>query len=148
MSPGDYTLLHAAHGTLAGLGLAVLLHPVITLRRRRGLAPWTVRTADLGALLLLLPSLLGLALYPSYRARVKPTLWATHPEVAWRFETKEHLAAVAVALALGGALTLRTAGRHPAGRRAAATLLLWGWILGVATGLLGIYVRTRAHPGW
>lgn len=148
MTPGGYALLHTLHGHLAILGLALLLHPVITLRRRQHLATATVRTADLGALLLLIPWILGLVLYPSYRAQIKPALWAAHPAAVWRFETKEHLAAVSMALILGGALTLRSSGRLPQGRRAAATLLLWGWILGVCAALLGAYVRTHAHPGW
>jgi zinc transporter ZupT len=143
-----YTWLVAIHAHLAVLGLAVLLHPVISLRRRNSISRNMLLTADLGALLLLLPYLMGWAIYPSYRRLVKPWLWIEAPGAVLRFESKEHLAAMAVALAVAGALTLRLAGRRPAGREAAWILLLCGWALGFITALLGIYVRGVAQPGF
>lgn len=148
MTPEGYAWLARLHGLLATLGLAVLMHPVITLRTRRALTPTLVFTADLAAVLLAGPFLLGLVLYPAYRAKVKPALWLGHPGAVLRFETKEHLAAMAVALVVGGALTLRVAGRHPAGRDAAWMMLLCGWALALVAALSGLWVAGRAHPAW
>jgi hypothetical protein len=143
-----YAWVVSLHGHFAVLGLAVLLHPVITLRRRNSISRNMLLTADLGALLLLMPYLLGWALYPTYRRLVKPWLWIESPGAVLRFESKEHLAAMAVSLAVAGALTLRLAGRRPAGREAAWILLLCAWTLGLITALLGIYVRGVAQPGF
>lgn len=148
MSGQVYSWLVSLHGHLAVLGLAVLLHPVITLRRRNSVSKNVMLTADLGALLLLAPFAMGWAIYPTYRKTVKPLLWMEAPGAVLRFESKEHLAALAVALAVAGALTLRLGGRRPAGREAAWILLLCAWTLGVITALLGIYVRGQAQPGF
>ncbi len=131
-----FALLERIHGHVAVLGLAVLLHPVISLRRRRGTARYTQLSADLGALLLVAPVALGLAIYPAYRADVKPGLLVGAPLAAVAFETKEHLGAMAVALAIGGAVTLR----HAPAREAAWSLLFAGWLCGVAAGIVGIVV--------
>lgn len=148
MSGESYAWLVSIHGHLAVLGLAVLLHPVITLRRRNSVSKYVLLTADLGVLLLLMPTVLGWSIYPIYRRAIKPWLWLEAPGAVLRFESKEHLAAMAVALAMAGALTLRLAGRRPAGREAAWMLLLCGWTLGAITALLGIYVRGIAQPGF
>jgi len=148
MSPELFALLARVHGLLAALALAVLLHPVITLRTRRALTRWTLRTSDLGALLLAVVGALGAWLYPLYRARPKISLLHQAPLYADLFESKEHLAVIAIALALGGAITLRVAGEHPAGRRAAWSLLASGWALGVLTAALGLLVASVAHPAW
>ena len=79
---------------------------------------------------------------------MKPALWLQSQGAVLRFESKEHLAAMAVGLAIGGALTLRLAGRHPAGREAAWMQLLCGWALAVVTAILGVYVAGAAHPAW
>jgi len=148
MSPEIYGWLERLHGHLAVLGLAVLLHPVITLRRRVGLPPWTRRTAELGAVMLAVPFALGWWLYPTYRHRVKTTLWTEHHPALWAFESKEHLAALCVALAVSGALVLRLAGEDPGGRGTAWALLVAAWCCGLATAGLGIYVAGVAQPGW
>lgn len=148
MNGALYSLLERVHGLAAALGLAVLLHPVITLRARRKPSRGAVLSADLGALLLLLPSGLGAWLYPVYRARVKPDLVEEAPRIAALFETKEHLALMAVALAVSGALSLRAAGRTEEGRRTARTLLALAWATGVATAALGTVVASIAQPGW
>ena len=119
MSPELFALLERIHGHLAVLGLALLLHPVITLRTRRGLNWRTHLTAELGAALLAIPFAIGWAIYPAYRTHVKPSLFAAESPAFHAFETKEHLAAMAVFLAVGGAVALRAAGKTPAGRSAA-----------------------------
>lgn len=143
-----YTWLVSLHAFLSALGLAVLLHPVLTLRRRTGVSRAMLWSSDLGAALMAAPFVVGWVLYPTYRKSVKPALWLGHPDVVLRFETKEHLAAMAVALAVAGAVTLRVAGRKEVGREAAWSLLLCGWSLGIITALFGWYVHGRAHPGF
>lgn len=148
MSPETYALLERVHGHVALLGLALLLHPVITLRTRSSLNWRTHLTAELGAALLAAPFALGWAIYPVYRAEVKPGLYGRAPAWMAAFESKEHLAAMALCLAIGGALTLRLAGRTPSGRTAAWWLLAVGWSLGAVTGALGVAVASVAAPGW
>ncbi|MCB9682966.1 MAG: hypothetical protein H6733_15985 [Alphaproteobacteria bacterium] len=148
MTPEAFGWLTRLHGHLAVLGLAVLMHPIVTLRRRPGLPLWTRRTAELGALLLAIPFAMGWLLYPTYRGMVKPALWQRGDPALWRFESKEHLAALCVALAVGGALTLRFAGTEADARRTAWWLLLGAWICGALTAALGIFVAGVAQPGW
>ncbi len=148
MGAALFGLLERVHGHLAVLALALLLHPVITLRSRRLLTRWGVRSAELAALLLSASFALGWWIYPTYRGSVKPSLLADAPRVAASFETKEHLAFCAAALAIGGAVALRRAGATPEGRRAAWVLLLGAWLCGVTTAGLGIFVASIAQPGW
>lgn len=136
------------HGHAATLGLAVLLHPVVTLRTRGKVTPSAQLSADLAVILLTVPSLLGALVYGTYRQRVKPALWLVEPATVLRFETKEHLAAMTVALAIAGAFTLRIAGRSQGGRETGWSLLASAWLLGALTALLGLYVAGRAQPGW
>lgn len=143
-----YALVTSAHGLVAVLALALVLHPVITLRRRPGLSWGTRFTAELSAGLLTAVFAVGWWTYPTYRARVKPGLIeAKHPAWLW-FEGKEHLAAMAVALVVAGALTLRVAGRRDDARRAAWALLLAGWCCGAGAAILGVMTRAVAQPGW
>ncbi|MCO4773293.1 MAG: hypothetical protein KDA24_24880 [Deltaproteobacteria bacterium] len=148
MSATLFALVERVHGHVAVLALALLLHPVITLRTRRLLTPWTVRTSELAALLLSGAFAVGWWLYPSYRAEVKPALLADLPRVAASFETKEHLAFCAAALAIAGAVVLRRAGASSEGRKAAWALLVGAWICGVTTGALGVFVASFAQTGW
>lgn len=144
MSPEAFALWERIHGHLALLGLALILHPVITLWTRPGLNWRTHLTAELGAALLVLPYALGWWIYPTYRSLVKPALYqANHPAFHW-FETKEHLAAMCVLLAVGGAGCLRFAGKDPAGRRAAWWLLAMSVALGAVTGVLGVLVAAAS----
>ncbi len=146
MSPW-YALIERLHGHLAILGLALLLHPIVMLRAGRRPTARTRLVAELGAALLLVPFAVGLAIYPAYRQGVKPGLLAEAPVVTAQFEVKEHLAALAVALAVGGAVTLRAGGRHPEAWAAARSLLLAAWCCGVGAGLLGLWVASRAGAG-
>lgn len=148
MSPELFALLERIHGHIAVLGLAVLLHPVITLWTRKGLNWRMVLTAELGALLLLVPYAIGWSIYPVYRSTVKPRLYQMNPGAMYAFETKEHLAAMAVLLAIGGAVTLRATGKTDAGRRAAWWLLAGAWLLGAGAGILGLWVASASAPAW
>lgn len=148
MSPHLFALFARLHGLLGVLSLVVLVHPLVTLRTRKALTRWTVRTSDLGAAGLLSTFIAGWWLYPYYRARPKLVLLVEQPFYADLFESKEHLAVVAVSFAVGGALTLRLAGRHPAGRATAWSLLGSALILGVLVAVLGLLVAGAAHPAW
>ena len=148
MSPELFAIVERIHGHLALLGLAVLLHPVVTLRTRRGLNWRTHLTAELGALFLVVPFALGWAIYPDYRTHIKPELFVNAPSAMLAFETKEHLAAMATLLAVGGAAVLRTAGKTPEGRRAAWWMLTVAWVLGAVVGGLGIWIAGVASPAW
>lgn len=148
MGAALFGLMERVHGHLGLLAVALLLHPVITLRKRRLLTTWMVRSADLAALLLATSFALGWWIYPTYRTRVKPGLLADALPVAMRFESKEHLAFLALALAVGGAVTLRRAGAEPEGRRLAWVLLLGAFVCAATTGALGVFVASIAQPGW
>jgi hypothetical protein len=148
VSPEAFGWLARLHGHVAVLGLAVLLHPVITLRLRGRVTRGGQLSADLGAILLLAAGVGGAVLYPAYRSRVKPPLWLAYPGSVLRFESKEHLAVMAVALAVGGALTLRAVGRSPGGRDTAWALLASAWVLGCLTASFGVYVAGTAQAGW
>lgn len=147
-SPHLYALLERLHGHLAWLGLAVLLHPVITLRRRAVVSRGARLSVVLAVVLLALPSAMGWWLYPTYRVQVKPTL--LHGAVPWllAFETKEHLAFFSLALAVGGAGALLLAPRSPVAQKAAWSLLATGWLCGAMVGILGSLIAGRAHPAW
>lgn len=148
MTGATYALLERLHGHLAVLGLAVLVHPLLTLRGRAGLSPRTLLTADIAAALLLLPYVSGWLLYPTYRQQVKPDLLRQDLPLAMRFETKEHLAVMTVALALGAAVALHAAGRTPEGRTAAWWMLLLSLGCGLSTAALGLWVSAGASPAW
>lgn len=148
LDPIPYAMLTRLHGISGALGLAILLHPVLMLGSRRAGSWWTRFTAELAAVLMAAPFVVGWLVYPTYRTRVKPALGHDFPAVVLRFETKEHLAAMAVTLVVAGALMLRVAGDTAEGRRASRVVLAWGWVLGLLTALLGIWVGGHAHPGW
>lgn len=152
-SPELYTVASHLHGHAAVLAVALLLHPVVWLRPGRAITPRVRWTARLGTGLLVGVYTLGLGIYPTYRARVKPGLIFENGlpgpllELALRFESKEHLAVLAVALAVAGLAVLES-GPGPATRRAARTLLLGAVALSLSVGALGLWVAAGAHPGW
>lgn len=147
-NPYLFALAERLHGHLGWLGLAVLLHPIITLRKRRGFSRGTRLTVALAAVLMFLPYAVGWSIYPTYRSQVKPLLLRESVPWVLAFETKEHLAFLALALTLGGAGALLVDGRREVTRRAAWSLLVLGWLCGAVTGILGVMIAARAHPGW
>lgn len=75
-----YTLVTTLHGLVGALALALLLHPVITLGRRRTVTWGTRFTAELAAGLLGLVFAVGWWTYPTYRENVKTGLLVdNHP---------------------------------------------------------------------
>lgn len=148
MTPTLFAVLERVHGHLALLGLALLLHPIVSLVRRRGVPFWTQVTADLAAVLLALPFALGWWIYSDYRAHVKGGLYLAKSPALPAFETKEHLAVFAMSLAIAGTLTLRLAGKDAGGRKTALALLVAAWGCGVATGLIGVWVAAETSHPW
>jgi hypothetical protein len=143
-----FALMERVHGHLALLAVALLMHPVVTLYRRRGATLWAVRSADLAAVAMTVTFMLGWLIYPPYRSWVKPGLLESAAVVAMRFETKEHLAFFCWVLAVSGAAALRLGGAEQGARRLAWMLLLCAWICGTTAGALGIWVAGAAHPAW
>lgn len=143
MSPEQYALLARLHGHLGWLGLAVLLHPILLLRRGP-LSRLGRLTAWIALALITAPYTAGLWLYPTYRTAVKPDLLAASPAAARAFETKEHLAFFAVMLTASGVATALLRGPIPLTR----ALLLSAWLCGVIVGGLGILIASTAHPAW
>gem|GEM_PF-1361261 len=130
----SFDLLERVHGHLAVLALAALLHPVVTLGRRKRVTRGTRWAVGAGAGLLLVAYAGGWWLYPEYRELVKPDLPV---EVSLLFERKEHLAWMALALAAGGVGVLF--GRPEAWRTGRA-LLVAGWCCGAVAAVLGVVV--------
>jgi hypothetical protein len=136
-------LLAAVHGQLAVLGLAALLHPVVSLRAHQR-ASRGQRAAVLGALLLT-----GLALatgywrYDAWRRVERARLVHEDLDFVLLFERKEHLSFVAAALLVAGsALVLPPGdGRHHQAARAclgAALILgLYAAVIGNWAGVIG-----------
>ena len=148
LSPSTYVGLRAIHGLLAVLGVAVLMHPVVALWRRKALTVWTRRTAWIAAALIASPFALGWLIYPTYRRHPKVRLWQADSPALLAFESKEHLAAICLALTLGGALTLQFGGATLDGRKTARTLLLAAWICGLISTVIGVYVGAASAPAW
>ena len=148
IDPGVYALLTRLHGVLGWLGLAALAHPVLTLRPRLRPSARQRLSAALAVALVSAPAAIGWAIYPSYRAQVKPGLVVDALPWAMAFETKEHLATMTVALAWGGGVALWQAGDKRPGRAAARALFGAALLCGVAVGLIGLVVGAAAHPGW
>jgi hypothetical protein len=143
VSPEQYALFARLHGHLGWLGLAVLLHPILLLRR--GVLSRMGRlTAWLALLLITAPYAAGLWLYPTYRTAVKPALLTASPRAALAFETKEHLAFFVVMLTTSGVASALLGGSIPLTR----SLLTSAWLCGLAVGILGVLIAATAHPGW
>lgn len=95
-----------------------------------------------------LQALFGLALYPTYRVRVRfADLERSAPRVVQLFDLKEHLSALALALVVAAALAGRALpSPAPAGEaRSVAALSGCGAALVWVAALIGLYVTAR-HP--
>ena len=113
-------LAERVHGHIGVLAAVALLHPVLLLRRPARRARLAV---GLAVLLVTLAAAIGAAVYPSYRALVKPHLFREHEAIGWWFERKEHLAVAGVAFAWLGALLHLSLPWLPAARREQAARL-------------------------
>ncbi len=138
----SFPLLERLHGLVGVLAVALLLHPLLLLRG--GAAEARVsRAAGWAALLVALAALSGIALYPSYRALVRPGLLQDHRALFWTFERKEHLGAFSLFFALSGLLALRSKGRL------GAALLGLSLVTAALAAGFGLVIASVAdgHPG-
>jgi hypothetical protein len=134
-------VLESLHGHLGVLAVAALVHPAILLWRGKPLGARTKLAVGLAAGLTLFALASGLVVYGDYRARVRPELFRASHVAGLLFETKEHLAFAACALALGAAAGALVAPRGSAPlRRAAAALFAVAAALALTTAGLGTYV--------
>jgi hypothetical protein len=91
----------SVHGHVGALAAVALLHPALLLWRGRPATRGVRWTIALSTLLLTAAYAMGIGLYGDYRAQVKRALFREDAVAGFLFETKEHLAFVAVVLALG-----------------------------------------------
>lgn len=131
----------ALHGYLAVLAVAALLHPAIVLRSGRVLSRSNRWSVVASTALVVATFSAGLSIYGGYRDHVKRALFTQSFRAGLLFETKEHLAVVALCFALGACLAALAA---PAGsvavRRTAALL----YALSAMTTLLLVMIGTYA----
>lgn len=133
------SLARTFHGHLGLLAAVALAHPAWTLRGAARLRPGTRWSVAGATALLTLTFAAGWWLYPGYRGADKPRLVREALPVALLFETKEHLAFYAVALAWAGCgLALATTGAGP--RRAARFAFGAAAVLTLVVGVLGSVV--------
>jgi hypothetical protein len=152
-------LVHAVVGfTAVGTSTHFAAYAVIAALRGSAAAQLR-RFSALAPAALVAQALLGFALYPTYRVRVRlADLDRSAPAVAQLFDFKEHLAALALALVAAAALAARASAQGafgamsaPAGGkgsprdRAVAALATSGAALVWAAAIIGLYVTAR-HP--
>jgi len=134
------------HGHLGWLAAIALVHPAVLLRWRERRAHLSV---GLAVGLATLAGGLGAALYPTYRERLQPRIFAQAPAIGYLFERKEHLAFGALTLAWAGAVTYAAAtlrqctpGERDALRKAAHWAFVAAALLAVGTAVLGTCVAS------
>ena len=146
-------IAHAVIGlTAVGAATHFAAYAVLAARRAAGSVQLR-RFAIITPLALVAQLLLGSALYPNYRVRVRlADLQASAPVVVRLFDFKEHAAALALALVLAAALVARVRAtstlqpeRERALRWSGAALSLGGAALVWTAALIGLYVTAR-HP--
>ncbi|MEZ4447474.1 MAG: hypothetical protein R3B72_50830 [Polyangiaceae bacterium] len=136
-------LLEAVHGHFGVLAAAALLHPAILLRKGRPLSRglrWSIGLTTLTAAIAFTS---GLLIYPGYVAQVRPLLFHAAPRFGLLFETKEHLAFLCLATALGAGVTALLAPREaPALRRLAASIYAVSATACIAVVVLGSVIAS------
>lgn len=133
----------SVHGHVGALAAIALLHPAILLWNGRPATRGVRWTIGLSTGLLGLAYSMGIWLYGDYRAQVKRPLFRIDAAAGYLFETKEHLAFVAVALAIGAILPSLLEGPDNADlRRLAARLWAGAALSCCAVGALGTWVES------
>ena len=130
------------HGHLGWLAAAALVHPAVILRKAERRAHLAV---GLGVGIATTAAVMGMALYPSYREQLKPTIFADATSVGLAFERKEHLAFGAIMMAWAGASAyvasrLAAAGAAAPLRRASHACFVVAALFAVVTAVLGTCV--------
>lgn len=143
MSTAVLRLLESVHGHLGALAAVALLHPAILLWRGRPAGRGARWSIGLTAVLTTLAYGAGIFLYADYRRLVKRPLFRDDLATGFLFETKEHLAFVALCLCLGAVLPALARGPEGEGQRRMAARMFAGaalacWIVGA----LGTWVQS------
>ena len=139
-------LVHAVVG-FAAVGTATHFAAYAVIGALRGSTTAQLRRfSALAPAALAAQALLGFALYPTYRVRVRlGDLDRTAPAVAQLFDLKEHLAALALALVAAAAVATRAGAKGNLRTWAVAALSTSGATLVWAAAIIGLYVTAR-HP--
>ncbi len=137
------TLLEAIHGHVGVLAMVALFHPALMLWSGKPLSR-NGRLALLASLaLVVLTFALGLTIYPAYREEVKPELFATNVRAGLSFETKEHLAWIALIGSLGAGIAALAAPPKAAQvRRIAGRVFLGAAIACTLAACLGTWIAS------
>jgi hypothetical protein len=136
-------LLESVHGHLGVLAAVALLHPALLLWDGRPATRGVRWSVGLSTALLGAAYAAGIAIYADYRALVKRALFRDDLTAGFLFETKEHLAFVALCLALAGVLPALATGPEGRGQRRMAARLYAGAALACWTvGALGTWVQS------
>lgn len=134
-------LLQAVHGHAGILAAAALLHPAILLRAGKPLGRRNVWSVLLATALATGAWASGAWIYADYRAQVKRPLFLTNERAGLLFETKEHVAVLVVAFALGACVTALVAPRGATSlRRSAALAYATAAVACVVVSALGTWV--------
>lgn len=137
------TLLEAIHGHVGVLAMVALFHPALMLWSGKPLSRNGKLALAASLALVALAFGLGLTIYPAYREEVKPLLFAQDVRTGLLFETKEHLAWVALIGALGAGVTgLLAPPRAAQVRRIAARVFLGAAIACTLAACLGTWIAS------
>ena len=138
-------LFETVHGHLGVLAAAALAHPAILLRKGQPLSRGARWAVGLTTLAVTLAFASGLAIYAAYVAQVRPWLFRASARAGLLFETKEHVAFIVVASALGAGACALLAPRDARGRelrRLAAVVYAVGALLCLAVTALGSHIAS------
>jgi hypothetical protein len=137
------TLLEGIHGHVGVLAMIALLHPALMLWSGKPLS----RNGKLALLasiaLVVLAFALGLTIYPEYREEVRPDLFRASERAGFAFETKEHLAWIAMIGAIGaGVAALAAPPKARQVRRIAGRVFLGAAIACTLAACLGTWIAS------
>jgi hypothetical protein len=137
------TLLEAIHGHVGVLAMVALFHPALLLWSGKPLSRNAKLALGASLVLVALAFALGLTIYPAYREEVKPDLFRIDVRTGLLFETKEHLAWIALVASMGAGITGLVAPPKAAQtRRIAARVFLAAAIACTIAACLGTYIAS------
>ena len=137
------TLLEAIHGHVGVLAMVALFHPALMLWSGKPLSRNGKIALGASLCLVALAFGLGLVIYPAYREEVKPDLFRTSVRAGLLFETKEHLAWIALVGSMGAGITgLLAPPRAVQARRLASRIFLGAAIACTLAACLGTWIAS------
>ena len=143
MSTELLRLIESMHGHVGALAAVALLHPAVLLWKGRPATRGVRLSIALTTLLVTLAFGMGIGIYGDYRAVVKRPLFRDDLTAGLLFETKEHLAWIALAGALGaGVAGLVAPARAARARQVAARVFLGAAVACALTVLLGTWIAS------